>query len=291
MRKILSAFLAMLTLSSFLLTVACGSGKADGDTVEKNDTTTVEPNVETPIVEPFDYVAPNVDKKAFSITLANYVTFGAQRFINTYVFEDKYYVFIPADFDISNTMLYFNLPNKCSVKLDGKSIETGFHTLDFSKGKTYDLNVNLVGVSSKYTLIGLQSSAPTMYLDIDEKLGTFEAMNSDLTKKTFAYGLCYMDSTNNSHDFVSYFDIHGHGNSTWKSPRLDKPYNLRFRDDETYSSGRKIGLIAAVVERSAQPCVVMAVVMVIAKNAQITTAIRITNNVVFRFSFFASACS
>ena len=249
MKKILSFLLALLILASFLMLFGCEIKKNNDN--NSNSTEATQPTVsdtaddlETGTQQPFEYVAPDVDNSEFSVTLANYVTFGAQRFINTYCFEDKYYVFIPADFDMSDTMLYFNIPKNYSIKIDGKSIQSGFMTFDFTQNKVYTLYVGLRGGTySNYELVGIQSKAPTMYLDIDESLGTFEAMNTDLTKKTFAYGLCYMDSTNNAHDFISYFDIHGHGNSTWKTERLDKPYNLRFKEDDTYTDGRKIGLM------------------------------------------------
>jgi len=127
MKKTLSFLLAFLMLPSFLMLSSCQNNRTEknSDTSAQttlSNTTTVDDASSLNPPDPFDYVAPDVDENTLSITLANYVTFGAQRFINAYFFEDKCYVFIPADFDISNTMLYFGLPNKCSVNLDGKSI-------------------------------------------------------------------------------------------------------------------------------------------------------------------------
>jgi hypothetical protein len=51
-----------------------------------------------------------------------------------------------------------------------------------------------------------------------------------------------VDSENNAHDTVTYFDIHGHGNSTWKSPKK-KPYNIKFTEDDDYANGRKVSLL------------------------------------------------
>ena len=87
------------------------------------------------------------------------------------------------------------------------------------------------------TLKGSSSVEP-MFLEIDEALGTIDAMNSDENHDTQCFGSIIFDNVN------KYLSIKGRGNSTWKMAK--KPYNITIYEDSQYQNSKKVELVKGV---------------------------------------------
>lgn len=74
-----------------------------------------------------------------------------------------------------------------------------------------------------------------MFINLDESMGTIDAMNSDENHETSCYGGLTLD--NNSY-FIS---MKGRGNSTWKFDK--KPYNLTFYKKADFDKKQSVSLI------------------------------------------------
>lgn len=77
-----------------------------------------------------------------------------------------------------------------------------------------------------------------MYLELDESLGTIDAMNTDLAHETSCFG------SMRYRDMQKAISIKGRGNSTWKAPK--KPYGLTIYADNTFADKKKAELISGV---------------------------------------------
>ena len=151
----------------------------------------------------------------------SYKTLGKTHFIDAYLSDDSnYYLILPSAVDLSNVAVYFNAAGG-SVTIEQENVGDKVTLLDFSQNDFIEFKlVEKSGKSPKTVKLFAQTSAaPVVYLDVDESLGTIRAMQTDKEKNTHAFGTMYLDSEDDSLDLVSYFDIHGHGNSTWKATK------------------------------------------------------------------------
>lgn len=249
MKKIFTFIICILTVSAQLLSMlSCTATTADktpdetvNDTAE--DTKDPVPTKPESSKNPDDYEIPKGLTDAFSIVCVSYSTLGKTHFLEAFLSKDgNYYLVVPDAVDLSNVALYFHSQNG-SAKHKGKLLNSRISFFDFSKNDSIEITVDdkINKVSETKTLIVQQSVVPVVYLDVDESLGTIYAMQDDKSKNTHAYGVMYLDSADDTLDLVSHFDIHGHGNSTWKGDHSQKqPYNIKFTDDDTYDSGRKV---------------------------------------------------
>ncbi len=78
-----------------------------------------------------------------------------------------------------------------------------------------------------------------MFLELDESLGTIDAMNDDPDHETQCYGSVSFDGEN-----YPYMSMKGRGNSTWKFDK--KPYNLTFYKKADYDKKQNVSLIDGV---------------------------------------------
>ena len=79
-----------------------------------------------------------------------------------------------------------------------------------------------------------------MFINLDESMGTIDAMNADPDHETSCYG-----NVNFGGDEYSYISIKGRGNSTWKS--FDKkPYNITFYKKADFDKKKSVELIEGV---------------------------------------------
>lgn len=205
---------------------------------------TVKPNSSK---DPADYEKPTGLTSSFSMICVSYQSLGKTHFIDAFLSDDEnYYLVLPSAVDLSNVAVYFHVGGGNTVKRGDESISGQIVFFDFSENDSVELKLNdKVNKTSKvFNLIAVTSAVPVVYLDVDESLGTIKAMQSDKNKNTHAYGTMYLDSEDDSHDLVSYFDIHGHGNSTWNAnPTKKQPYNIKFTEDDSYDDGRKVRLL------------------------------------------------
>ncbi len=90
------------------------------------------------------------------------------------------------------------------------------------------------------TLKGSSSVEP-MFLEIDEALGTIDAMKSDESHETSCYGSVVFD------DVSKYMSIKGRGNSTWTTWGFaKKPYNITIYEDAGFQDSKKVEFVKGV---------------------------------------------
>ena len=77
-----------------------------------------------------------------------------------------------------------------------------------------------------------------MFLELDESLGTIDAMNSDETHETPCYGNVHFDGADNA------VSIKGRGNSTWGLPK--KPYNITLYKKYDFEKKKAVSFIEGV---------------------------------------------
>ena len=252
MKKILTlAVCILLILAQMISVISCTSTDEKEDNKESSDEQTQNtdnngentPEIPTSSKDPSDYEKPKGVTSDFAIVCVSYKSLGKTHFLDAFLSSDgNYYLIVPDAVDLSNVAIYVHFKNG-SVKYNGTLLNSRISFFDFSKDDCVELDVEdkINKVSETRTLIVQTSAVPVVYLDVDESLGTIEAMESDKGKNTHAFGVMYLDSADDTLDLVSHFDIHGHGNSTWKgNPSQKQPYNIKFTDDDTYDSGRKV---------------------------------------------------
>lgn len=102
-------------------------------------------------------------------------------------------------------------------------------------GEKVTFTIKRGAVSALLTIKTIQGSSEPMFLEINEDLGTIDAMNSDSDHETICYGNVLV----NGKDEV--MSIKGRGNSTWEMPK--KPYNMTIYKNDTYAKKNKVNLI------------------------------------------------
>ena len=147
-------------------------------------------------------------------------------------------LYLPGKADVSNLFLSWDDP-AVTLKKDGVVYQSGTAQIpaageravyQITKGKA----VALVTIK---TVQGASGVEP-MFLELDESLGTIDAMNSDDEHETRCYGKVLFDGHDN---FVS---IKGRGNSTWKFSK--KPYNITLYKNDSYEKKEKVVYIPGV---------------------------------------------
>ena len=90
------------------------------------------------------------------------------------------------------------------------------------------------------TLKGSSGVEP-MFLEINEDLGTIDAMKSDENHETSCYGSVVFDNIS------KYMSIKGRGNSTWTTWGFaKKPYNIIVYDDPGFKDSKKVEFVKGV---------------------------------------------
>jgi len=254
MKKLLKTLLCMLIVASQLASfVGCGTKgdknngiESDADkqtTALQGDEPTVPAVKPNTSKDPKDYDVPTDLSSSFSIVCVSYKSLEKTHFIDAFVSDDgNYYMILPSAVDLSNVAVYFHTGTG-AVGIGDENVNDKISFLDFSKNDfiEFQLTEKTSKTPKTVKLFAQTSAVPVVYLDVDESLGTIKAMQTDKEKNTHAYGIMYLDSADDSLDLVSYFDIHGHGNSTWKASTTKKqPYNIKFTEDDSYDSGRDV---------------------------------------------------
>ena len=141
-----------------------------------------------------------------------------------------YYLFLPCRADMSSVT--FSVTHR-----DGST--SGPYTADFSDDIVSD-NEKVVGTTSDYSIIAMQSELPSVMIQIDERFGTVEDMHDDPDHKTYAYGIMVgtvtdemalekgwatrYESVDEKADSYCSMKIRGRGNATWGYKK--KPYHM-----------------------------------------------------------------
>ena len=253
MKKFFTTLTCLVFITAQILSLAACKSSTDktngNETSEDVATSDIGNDQVTPTVKPVtskdpaDYEIPTGLSSSFSIVCVSYQSLEKTHFIDAFLSDDgNYYLILPSAVDLSNVALYFHVGSG-SVKIGDENINDKISFFDFSETGfiEFQLSEKTSKTPKTVKLIVQTSAVPVVYLDVDESLGTIRAMQTDKEKNTHAYGVMYLDSADDSHDLVSYFDIHGHGNSTWKaSTNKKQPYNIKFTEDDSYDNGRKV---------------------------------------------------
>ena len=163
---------------------------------------------------------------------------GSRIYVTLNYFGGDATLFLPGNADISKLCLSWDDSN-IMIYVDGKEYTSG-------EAPIASVNSNLTytcikeGSSSSITVKTMKGSSAVnpMYLELDESLGTIDAMNTDLVHETSCYGNLLYRNLNKA------ISIKGRGNSTWKAPK--KPYGLTIYEDNTFSNKKKAELISGV---------------------------------------------
>ena len=141
--------------------------------------------------------------------------------------------------------------DKLCFSWDDASVTLSRDGVDYSSGsapiaaenESVSYQVKKGAVVSTVTVKTLKgsSSVEPMFLEIDESLGTIDAMNSDENHDTNCYGSVVFD------DVSKYMSIKGRGNSTWGTWGFaKKPYNITIYEDAGYQDSKKVELVKGV---------------------------------------------
>ena len=140
-------------------------------------------------------------------------------------------LYLPGKADVSALRLSWDDP-AVTVQKDGVVYQSGTAPIP-AKGERAVYQITKGKAVALVTIKTVQGSAGVepMFLELDESLGTIDAMNSDDEHETRCYGKVLFDGHDN---FVS---IKGRGNSTWSFSK--KPYNITLHVDQTYDKKQK----------------------------------------------------
>ena len=144
-------------------------------------------------------------------------------------------IYLPGKADASGLFLSWDDP-AVTVKKDGVTYQSGAAPIpaadksavyQIAKGKA----VSLVTIRTVQGSAGVEP----MFLNLDESMGTIDAMNEDETHETACYGKVLFGK------FDKYVSIKGRGNSTWGLPK--KPYNITIYKAEDFAKKDSVKLI------------------------------------------------
>ena len=141
--------------------------------------------------------------------------------------------------------------DKLCFSWDDASVTLSRDGVDYSSGSapiaaenesvTYQVKKGAVVSTVTVKTLKGSSSVEPMFLEIDESLGTIDAMNSDENHDTKCYGSVVFD------DVSKYMSIKGRGNSTWGTWGFaKKPYNITIYEDAGYQDSKKVEFVKGV---------------------------------------------
>lgn len=150
-------------------------------------------------------------------------------------------LYLPGKADPSKLFFSWDDPAVALVK-DGQEYASGTAPVA-PDGESVSYQVKKGAVFSFVTVKTMKGSSEVepMFLEIDEGLGTIEAMNSDENHDTSCYGSVIFDDVN------KYVSIKGRGNSTWGTwGYAKKPYNITIYEDAGFQDSKKVELVKGV---------------------------------------------
>ena len=147
-------------------------------------------------------------------------------------------LYLPGSADTDN--LYLSWDNEALVvSKNGIAYENGTAPVAPDSGTAiYNISKGKVSVNVMIKTVKGSSEVEGMFLNIDESLGTIDAMNSDPDHETLCYGKMSMG------EFDTYMSMKGRGNSTWVFEK--KPYNVTLFKKSDYDKKNSLELIDGV---------------------------------------------
>lgn len=143
-------------------------------------------------------------------------------------------LYLPGGVDTSACFLSWNEGITVS---DGSTVYESGTAPIAPAGGSVSYTVTSGGSSATYKITTMQGSAQVegLFINIDESMGTIDAMNSDSSHETSCYGSLSFDGA----DY--YMSIKGRGNSTWDADK--KPYNITFYKKADFDKKLSVSLI------------------------------------------------
>ena len=199
-----------------------------------SDTSLQQPEISVP--EDY-YELPYVAVECSSVVIPEEYNDGLYFDIEPVLSGDIMYFILPCRTDLAR-VVYHALDSKGEIKFG--------RVADFTDPE--DKSAKTVSISGKkYTIEAIVSELPSLCIEIDESFGTFQDMNSDLTKETKAYGnmsLECSDGTASSNGWRTVYQsregddslpctmyLKGRGNWSWNTPEK-KGYALKLEKKE-----------------------------------------------------------
>lgn len=180
-----------------------------------------------------------VDADAYFCTLTDSSTGREFSAVRT---DGEYRFYLPGSTDQKNLLLNCYVGENYSFKANG---EVFTESTSFSVDATAINEVNITymhqnGSASDERYVFMASSVNVLSLEIDESLGTVDAMHGDKDHETYCYGNLSYIATRSQYDFSSAFSIKGRGNATWEDEK--KGYALKLYESEDYAKKDKRSL-------------------------------------------------
>ena len=190
----------------------------------------------------FDMPAPGTSLNTEKYPCSLAIVTGNDKIFPSYSPQSGYSFVLPSDADMGSLEFKLTLGKGYTANILKKtySESTGL-TLDLSKQDTLEVTfISPEGKEKKVSYRLSLASVNVLSLNIDESLGTIDAMKSDKEKKTYCYGSLTYTATEGQHCFTSYFSIHGRGNATWDDKK--KGYSLKLHQSDSYGEKNKVDI-------------------------------------------------
>ena len=186
---------------------------------------------------PGEGISLSTEKEPCSISFVS----GEQKIFPTYS-SQGYRFLLPTDADFKKLTFELTLGEGYKAKILSKTYsESTTLTLDLSDKDSFDISfISPEGKTKKITYVISLVGVNVLSLDIDESLGSIEAMNGDKEKESCCFGSLTYTATEGKYCFTSYFSIHGRGNATWDDEK--KGYALKLHTDGSYSEKNKVDI-------------------------------------------------
>ena len=143
----------------------------------------------------------------------------------------KLYLMVPSCVDLSNCIY---------TEIDKNGMEYNKVHADFTGDTDYQVTIGAIS----YSVTAMQSTLPTLYIEINEEYGTIDAMNTSEDHSVCAYGDLTLDvpqklvdqygwlpkyqSSESDADLPGTVEVRGRGNSTWSTSEFrKKPYQIK----------------------------------------------------------------
>ena len=143
----------------------------------------------------------------------------------------KLYLMVPSCVDLSNCIY---------TEIDKNGMEYNKVHADFTGDTDYQVTIGAIS----YSVTAMQSTLPTLYIEINEEYGTIDAMNTSEDHSVCAYGDLTLDvpqklvdqygwlpkyqSSESDAEPPGTVEVRGRGNSTWSTSEFrKKPYQIK----------------------------------------------------------------
>ncbi len=148
-------------------------------------------------------------------------------------------VYLPGSADTSKLFLSWDNDSLVVAK-NGTVYENGTAPIAPDSGTAiYNITKGKISVNVMITTVKGAEAVAGMFINIDESMGTIDAMNSDSDHETQCFGAVSFDG-----DDYPYISMKGRGNSTWVFEK--KPYNITFYKKADYDKKQNVSLIDGV---------------------------------------------